>query len=363
MRRVTMKDIGKRAGVSQAAVSKILNSEDPMVGEETRKRVLRIAEELGYRPNYYARLLRKGKTDCIGLIGNLRIIDPAVYLFSKVSQGVESEMADSQSPYSLIIFGAHYGETYQRSLQLIENGIVDGLIWIILATAIEEFEEKVHPWMRQHNIPFVVIHSLSRDLPFDNVGMDSRKGGYLATEHLLKLGHRRIAFYRAHESSPQYAEMLAGYRQAFEDAGVAPDERLILRPSGAAVARAGEGGMFAAAHEMGMAMDGAERPTAVFAPEDEYAYGFIKAFRERGLRVPEDIAVVGFDDEVPARYFETDLTTVHHPFEEKGREAVRMLTGVLQGRLDGNAVHRKIIQPTLTIRGSCGWKRRKENGT
>ncbi|MBI3830934.1 MAG: LacI family DNA-binding transcriptional regulator [Planctomycetes bacterium] len=353
MRRITMYDVAKEAGVSQAAVSKIFSRKDPWVSQATRQRVLDAAEKLGYRQNYHARLLRTGKTHCLGLMGNLSGFALDNYVYTKTSRGIEDELHGSASPYSLLMFGANWGEGYGKSLQLIERGMVDGLIWILLATFIEEFEREVAPWLRTRNVPFVVVHSLSkRAFAYPNVGTDCYAGAYEMTRHLASTGRKRIGIYLTGPNSPQSQEICAGYKQALADLALPSGRELLLHE--APQADQGKDHLFEIAYRTAKALPKQALPEAVFAGIDCAAYGFLKAFRERGLRVPEDIAVAGFDDEVNSRYAYPELTTVYHPFREKGREAVRMLVGLLDGPLREDPVPQKIVKPSLMVRKTCG---------
>lgn len=350
MRRITMCDVAKAAGVSQAAVSKILSQKDPWVSETTRQRVMQAAEQLGYRQNFHARLLRTGKTWCLGLMGNLNGFALDNYVYTKTCRGIEDELSGTQSPYSLLMFGANWGENHVKSLKLIERGMVDGLVWILLASKLVEFEKQIAPWLRARQLPFVVVHSLSRrTFDYPNVGFDSFGGAQTITAHLAR-GRRRVGLYLNAPDSPQAKEMLDGYRLALKDSGLVFDRSLLLHelPHGQ-----GDGSLFVQGYRAGLTLPRSALPEAIFIGIDACAQGFIKAFRERGIRVPHDIAVAGFDDELGARHGEDELTTVHHGFREKGRAAVRMLAGLLDGSVAADPAPQIIIAPELMVRKSC----------
>jgi len=346
-----MYDVAKAAGVSQAAVSKILSQKDPWVSETTRQRVMLAVEQLGYRQNFHARLLRTGKTWCLGLMGNLNGFALDNYVYTKTCRGVEDELSGTQSPYSLLMFGANWGEHHEKSLKLVERGMADGLIWILLASKLAEFEKQVAPWLRARRVPFVVVHSLSRRaFDYPNVGFDTFGGAKAMTAHLAR-GRRRVGLYLNAADSPQSQELFDGYRLALKENGLAFDRSLLLHEF---PHDQGDGSLFMQGYRAALALPRSALPEAVFAGIDACAHGFMKAFRDRGIRVPEDVAVAGFDDELGARYGEDELTTVRHGFREKGRAAVRMLVGLLNGTVATNPAPQTIVAPDLVVRKSCG---------
>ncbi|MCZ7646058.1 MAG: LacI family transcriptional regulator [Planctomycetota bacterium] len=348
--RVTMNDVAREAGVSQAAVSLILSGKDRWVSDSTRQRVLDAARELGYRYNYHARLLRTGKTHCLAMVGNLHGFALHNYVFTNVCRGVTEELEDTQSPYSLLLFGSASAAGIQRSMELIEQGMVDGLLWVLSSSKIDEFERETVPWLAERNLPFVAIHSLSaRGFDFPSVGLDSAAGGRLAAKHLAKLGYKDLGIYLSSPDAPQTLEMLNGFKRGLADAGAPFQERFVFREGG----KSGQ-------HTFDIACDFAREapreklPRALFVTLDASAYGLWKGLQARGLRVPEDVALVGFDDEIPTRYLAPELTTIHHPFREKGQEAVRLLTRLLDEPRAPSKPPRKILAPTLVVRKSCG---------
>jgi DNA-binding LacI/PurR family transcriptional regulator len=343
---VTIKDIALRAGVTHSAVSKVLNNRESFVGAETREKILNAVKQLNYRPNYFARSLKKGRTNCIGLMGSMKMIDLSAYCYAQTAQAVEEALSEAKSKYSLVIFGANFTDTHEKSLELVERGMVDGLIFIILSPQLAAFESAVWPRLRSYNLPFVVIHATSQKLAYPNVGFDSRQAGYLAAEHFIKLGHGEITFFMRDHKNPQLRETLAGFRQALTDRHIEwTDQRNLIQSQGDVKN-----------YIVGTFGNRPRLPRAVFFPDEVDAYGMLDFCRTRGVRVPEDVAVIGCDDEKPASYFQTDLTTIHHAFEEKGHAAVRMLTAMLEGKLKPNGDHQEILRPRLVVRKTCGVK-------
>jgi DNA-binding LacI/PurR family transcriptional regulator len=273
-------------------------------------------------------------------------VDVSSICFTAVTAGIEQNMEETKSKYSLVMFGANFQETPEKSLELIERRMVDGLILIILAPDIQKFNHQLMPQLKKLNIPFVVVHSTSQELPYNNVGLDSRQAGYDAAEHLIKAGHQRISFYMRDWHNPQLTEILGGFKKAVVDRGRAWSDKQIIEP----VVDPGSDMYLAARKTIAQLLP---LPRALFFPDDASAYAALAACEERGVRVPQDLAIMGCDDEtIP--YLTTRLTTIHHPFKEKGHEAVTMLTQILDGVLDPEAIHRKILRPYVVVRETCG---------
>jgi LacI family transcriptional regulator len=341
-----MSDVAKKAGISRKYVSGILNDNASVwVSQKTRERVKKIARELNYRPNHFARSLKTGKTYSIGLMGSLSIVDVSAYCFAKTTWGVETELAEARSAYSLIMFGANFQDSEEKSRELIERRMVDGLIFMILSPDLEKFNRTLVPLLRRINTPFVVVHSTSAELPYHNVGLDSRRAGYLAAEHFIRRGFESSGFFLRDDRNPQIMEMLEGFKKAWTAGGRAWSDLQIIRPQPSQDQELHDGAYNA------VAVPG-PLPRALFFPEDASAYAAIDAYAARGVRVPQDLAVIGCDDEI-IPYVKMRLTSVHHPFAEKGREAVKMLTGILDGK-DRGKVRQVILKPHLVVRETCG---------
>jgi LacI family transcriptional regulator len=349
MNQITMKDIAKRAGISRPNISKILNNKPVMVSEETRNRVLQIAQELDYRPNRLAQSLKTGKTYKIGLMGSESIVDLRLYCFIKTAEGVESVFSSTDIKYSLVMFGANFQDGIEKSHELIEQRMVDGLIFLVLSIALERFNQVIVPIVRKLDIPFVVVHSLSKELPYNNVGMDSSQAGFLAAEHFINLGYHDIGMYRQYDyGNLQTNEIAQGFKRAFQARNLEWHDSMILESP--------RMGLFpfvpyTDAYDTIIALK--KLPQAVFFNSDAGAYGALAACEKRGIRVPEEFAIIGLDDEV-IPYYPVRLSSIHHPFEEKGREAVTMLSEILDGKRDSKSIHRKVIQPHLVVRETCG---------
>jgi DNA-binding LacI/PurR family transcriptional regulator len=350
MKNTTIFDVAQKTGKSRQVVSSVLNNRDYIkVSEATREKILRIAREMDYRPNYFAKTLKTGKTNCIGIISGRAIADINQYYIYKVIEGIETSLGGNGRQYSHIMLGLGEDFFYEpaQTCELLERRLVDGLILIIVSNQLERFRKNFLPRLKKIGTPFVVVHSISGELPFNNVGFNSRAAAFMAVEHFFKLGYQRIGYYLRDSGNPQLMEMLAGFKEAFQRYGITWSDASVI----ASVAvKSGEQEYHSAYRTM---LQVKEVPEALFVHEDSSAYGILKACQERGIRVPGDMALIGCDDQEQNKYSENELTTVHHSFEDKGQKAVRMLTGILNGELDRNTVHRQIVEPYLVFRRTC----------
>lgn len=302
---VTIYDVAERAGVGIGTVSRVLNN-SPQVSETTRQKVLAAIAELNYHPSPIAQRLSLRRTFTIGVITPF-FTRPA---FVARLRGVEAALAESE--YDLVLYNVETTDKRDACFrQLPISQRFDGLLLIALPPTDEDVD-----CFRQADMPVVLIDAYHPAL--SHVVIDDVKGGYMATKHLIELGHTRIAYISDPLESPfRFTSSLhryQGYRQALEEAGIP------FRPEYHRWAEHGE----KQAHDMtNQLLDLDERPTAIFAASDTQAIGALEAIRERGLRVPQDVALVGYDDIEVSRYL--GLTTVRQPFFESGVKGVEVL--------------------------------------
>jgi LacI family transcriptional regulator len=352
MKNVTMKDVAKKAGVSLPTVSEVLNNRRTFASQATRERVQKIARQLNYQPNFLARSLKMGKTKCIGLMGSLAMANLNFPYFQDTIASVENSLVKLTDQYSLNIFGANYNETYKKSIELIRKGIVEGLLLIILAIDLKKFAEKLKPVLDDCRLPFVVIHSTSQTLGFNNVGLDSFYGGYLAGDHLGRLGHKEVWVYalKGDMESPQTMEIIRGFKKGLADHGASwPEQNVIWQGHPEACHT------FHAAYRTMLEVKTV--PSALFVSDNEAAAGVLRALDKRGVRVPQETAVISFNNAKSIPYCEEELSTVIHPVEQKAEQAVALLLDILEGRKSTEAVHQTIIKPWLEVKESCGGKK------
>jgi LacI family transcriptional regulator len=327
---VTIHDVARRARVSIATVSHVINETRP-VSDELQARVNQAMEELGYQPNRLARGLRRGETYTIGLI----VSDIADPFFAEMARCIED--AGFERGYSVILCNSdrrHDKERFYAKL-LIEKQ-VDGVIFGTLGTSTESIR-----MLQKRNIPLIVVDREVSDVEVDMVLVDNAQGGWLATQHLIDLGHRRIGCITGDVAITTFAQRVEGYRQALSNADLAIDETLIVY--GSVV----QDGGHQATHQL-LSMD--DPPTAIFASIDMLAIGVIQEAATMGRRVPDDLSVIGFDDIALAALFTPPLTTISQPKQDMGSLATEML---LERIVDPNLTARtQLLDTALVVRGT-----------
>jgi LacI family transcriptional regulator len=320
--KLTIRDIARLAGVSTATVSRVLNQK-PDVDAETRERVMRIVKEHGYVPSVTASSLAGGRSRLLG------VLVPSLTwpLMPNILQGIAEVI--EQTSYELVLYSiSHRTDRSGFIDRIVQARLIDGLIAVYpdgdarydpVDRADREATEHLAAHYQQ-GFPVVILddQSLPGSTPW--VGPDNRVGAYEAVRQLIQLGHRRIA----HVQGPlQYQcshDRYAGYLQALVEARIDVDPALIVEGDFMT-----PGGHAAAERLLGMP-DG---PTAIFAANDQMASGVIAAARDRGLGVPDDLAVVGFDDAVLAALTRPALSTVKQPFDEMGKRAAELLLALI----------------------------------
>lgn len=330
----TLEQIAELAGVSRSTVSRVIN-DHPNVRPEVRERVWQVIRQVGYQPHAAARSLVTNRTQIIGLIIPQAVTtiftDP---FFPLLIRGIADECNAHHYHLMLSLFSdpTEQEGLYQRVLR---GGYLDGVI-----VASTTLDDPLIPRLLRDQVAFVSVGRYP-DERVNYVDVDNVNGARMATEHLLRLGHRHIATVTGPLGMMAGHDRLEGYRQALEARGVSVDEELI------APGDFTEDGGRAAMRRL---LD--HNPTAVFVASDTMAVGAMKAIKEAGLRVPEDIAVVSFDDLPVASIVEPPLTTVRQPIQRLGSTAVDILLNLIEHQGEGT---QKVILPTeLVVRASCG---------
>src|SRR5512142_3185933 len=304
-RPATIQDVADRAHVSISTVSRVVNDIGYPVGPETRQRVLEAVESLGFRPNPIARSLVGKPTQTIGLI----VPDISNPYYPLLSRGVED--IASQHGYTVIFCNTDRDAAkVRRYMEVLHEKQTDGYIF-----AGGGLEEGGEPLLSEKDHGRVVLVGRHR-WPFPSVQVDNVAAACEATSHLIRLGHRRIAFISGPRNLTSARDRLAGYRRALREADLEADEPLVVEGDFQS-----EGGYEGAASLLRRG-DG---PTAIFAANDRMAIAAMAAAFDLGLRVPYDLAVVGFDDTPSAQYVRPALTTVALPSYEIGSSAARLL--------------------------------------
>jgi LacI family transcriptional regulator len=332
-RKVTLGLVAERAGVSPSSVSRILNG-TAIVSEEKREAVNRAIAELGFVPNPVARGLAGGRTLSIGVL--TQAIDSPFY--GAELRGIEDEC--DKVGYNALYVSGHWNAAEEaRCIEVLRSRRVDGII--VLTGRLSDSSLRACA----KALPLVVTGRTLKASGLFSLNFDSVTGARLAIEHLLALGHRRIACITGDQAHPDAVERLLGYRQALEQAGIAYDPGLV-----AAGQFNEESGRVAIEH----LLDSRRRFTAVFACNDQMAFGATLALYRRGLRVPDDLSLVGFDDLGSASYAIPPLTTVHQPGYELGRIAAQAMLQLLAGKKPDVTMP----EPRLVVRESSSHPRR-----
>jgi LacI family transcriptional regulator len=321
----TIKDIATRAGVSTATVSYVING-SRRVSPERTARVQRAVRELGYAPNAVAQSLRQARTRSIGLL----VPDNSNPFFAELAKGVED--GAFERGYSVLLCNSNSSrEREARYLELLLTKRVDGLLYSPTTASIRDLA----PFLARR-IPVVTFYRDPGEMPVDAIRVDNVRMGYLATRHLLELGHRRIAFIEPAAEGASSQRVL-GYRDALREAGIPGDPALVVRGDNRF-----EGGG-AAARELlasGVAF------TGLVAANDATALGAMGTFQHAGLGVPADISIVGIDDIRQASFWTPSLTTVRQPKYEAGQQALAFLVERIEGAV---APPRRVVLDTQLV--------------
>jgi LacI family transcriptional regulator len=331
-KRPTINDIAKRASLSKASVSRALNGKQD-VDPETRERVLKLAAQMGYVPSASARALSNGRSNYLGLLVPT-LTWPWIL---EVLRGVAEEV--ERSGYSLILYTTTDGEDSERAFmsQVVPAGAVDGLALVIPFGMLAYIEG-----LAKGGLPVVVVDDRGHYPDLPTVATTNVEGGRAATAHLIEQGRQRIAMLNGPHDFGCNRDRLAGYKSALKDGGLRFDPRLVTDSDFKE-----EGG----ASAMGTLLAADPRLDAVFAANDVMAFGAMRALRNAGRRVPEDVAVVGFDDIPASAMTHPPLTTVRQPLYEMGRTAASMVMAAIRGE----SIAKRVELPTsLVIRDSSG---------
>lgn len=324
---VTLAQVAREAGVHLSTVSRALKPEPVGVGPETVARIRDLAHELGYRPDSAAHTLRTGRSRMIGVLVP-RLTDVAL---ATIYDGIDETAR--LNGYDTVVANTHDDPAVRQSR--VESLLSRRVAGLILADA--RSDTNLVADLRQWNIPYVlVMRRLPRQIA---VTTDDEHGGALAAEHLLACGHTRVGIVAGDQAASTGVERTYGFREAFARAGHPIADECVV----ASTFDVGDGRR--AAKEI-LALP--DRPTAIFAINDFTAIGTMGAIRDAGLRVGQDVAVVGYNDLDLAAQLPVSLTSVHSPLAEMGRASARMLLNLV----DGRKVASKRFAPTLSIRDS-----------
>lgn len=331
--RTTIRRVAQEAGVSVTTVSNYLNGRHSQMSAVTRDRVRAVIEQLGYHPNHVARSLATRRTATIGLI----VSELTNALYPPVILGAESACRAAQ--YSLLLANAPDIEAERRAVELMRRKQVDGLI-LFSVSFIDIANEHLVQTLNT-GVPLVVINrAVPEDVPIPRVLLDNFRGAYLATRHLVELGHRRIAHLAGPANRFTGRDRRAGYLAALDEAGLPAEPALVIEGDYS----------FESGYQAMRALLDHHRPSAVFIGGDAMALGALRAIRDAGLRVPDDLSLVAFGNPDFVHYATPALTTVDLPIVEAGKIAVELLLErIATPETPGET---RILEPRLLVRES-----------
>ncbi|MED5617665.1 LacI family DNA-binding transcriptional regulator [Ideonella sp. BN130291] len=329
---ITIKDVAQHAQVSVTTVSHVING-TRFVSEAARVRVQQAIDALNYVPSALARSLKSSRTHTVGMM----IPNSSNPYFAEIIRGIEDTCFDAG--FNVILCNSDDDPQKQATyVRVLTEKQIDGLIVLSSGGDLELLDT-----LRSTHMPQVVVDREIDDLAADLVEVNHEAGGYLATQHLLQLGHTRIACISGPQSLSSSRQRVEGYQRALREAGIAADPQLL---------RAADFTSAGGHQAMGSLLARKHQPSAVFASNDLMAIGAVCAAASAGFSIPEDISIVGFDDIALAAYSNPPLTTVVQPKHQTGELAAQLL---LQRIADpARPLQREILQPSLCVRQSSG---------
>ena len=330
---LTLEDIARISGVSRSTVSRVVNG-DANVGADTRQKVMEVIQQNDFHPNLAARRLAAGRTNVLGLVipAGVATIFTDPY-FPQLIQGVSA--ACNAQDHSVMLWLAEPDYERRMAGKILNSGMVDG---VIVSSML--MDDPIVRALFDSRMPFILI-GRHPGLDVNYLDMDNLQGGTQATLHLLRLSRKRVATVTGPQNMVPGLDRYQGYLSALSERNIPFQPELVA-----------EGDFTEAGGYMAMRQLLPANPDAVFAASDMMAQGAIRAIKEAGLRVPEDIAVIGYDDMPSAPLFDPPLTTIRQPVQKLGMLAVETLIDIIQH--PNGSPRRILLSPELIIRTSCG---------
>ena len=328
----TIYEVSKLVGVSVATVSRVING-STRVSDKTRQKVLSAMQALDYKPNPIAQSLATNRSDCVG------VLVPEVHgpVFGAMLSGIEAELRDA-GKFTIFATGHNLEAKEREAIRFLNTRNCDALIMHVEALADASIHRQAH-----NGPPILIMNRVVSGLEDRCISLDNEHGGYIATNMLLEMGHREIAYISGPLAWGDASDRLAGHRRALEEQGLDLDERLVIESN---------------FHEVGgsEAMEELLRRelpfTAVVCANDEMAAGAMDTLRARGMSIPDEVSLVGFDNAPLSRYLYPKLSTVNYPITEMGRMAAHWVLENVYGQ-SGTAIQH-VFKPSLMMRASAG---------
>jgi LacI family transcriptional regulator len=347
MAKLTIRDIAALSGLSKSTVSLVLNN-SPKVDPATRRHVLAVIRRHNYVPSFAATALAKGSTRLIGMI----VPGLSWHMVASINLGVAN--VTERTGFDIILYTATNDRDYGPLIdRILTSSMSSGLLVVTHDQPLDPLVQ-----LHQEGMPVVLVNTLGSEVALPSVTAENYEGALAAMHHLLQLGHERIACVQGLMRYQCCQDRYRGYLDALRAAGIQPDPELT---------KAGEfdTDLIRARSRELFALPEAQRPTAVFAQSDVTAYGVMTAASDAGLRVPEDVSVIGFDDIESAAQIRPPLTTIRQPFVEMGKRAADLLLTAIRENDERSADDRtgeqqpaepvRLSMPTnLIVRSSCG---------
>lgn len=336
MKRATITDVARETGYSIATISLVINQKNVSIPDSTKEKVWEAVNRLNYRPNQLAVSMITKKTKVLGLI----IPDNSNVFFADLSKSIER--AARRAGYSLIYGNSDNDPKRDLAyMRMFADRQVDGIIFAKSASFFQKDGEKSLQFIKDSAIPLVTLDRHVDGSETRSVQLNNFKGGYLATRHLLELGHTRIGAFTGPNELVSSSARLDGYCSALEEAGVTFDERLVVEGD----------------YQLGLEVKAAERflnekATAVFCFNDLMACGLYRELHEAGLSIPRDLSVVGFDNVFFSELIHPALTTIEQPVAAMGEGVVAALLDVIEGREVPPEQRNLVYEPKLVVRSS-----------
>lgn len=334
MERVTIKDIAAQAGVSVTTVSMVLNGKEHRIARETKKKIIAIANKMEYRPNQLAVGLITKRTNTIGLI----VPDISNIFFGELAKGAESRAAANN--YNIILCNTNdtASKDYEYLNVLLDRG-VDGIILVPSDRGKDETTPKCFDLLEKCQKPFVLADRIKAGDKFSSVTLNQEEGGFVATNYLIEKGHKKIGCITGPIGMLNAYLRYVGYKKALTQAGIPFRTKLVK-----------EGNYHI---EDGQNLSKElfdEGVSAIFACNDLMAYGVYQSAIKEGIKVPDELSIVGFDDVIFSQFSEVPLTTIHQPAYQMGEDAVQKVLNLITRKEEKN--EKIIYKPELVIRNS-----------
>ncbi len=335
--KIDIREIARQAGVSTATVSRVMNGKGS-VSDNTRQRVLAVVKQNNYKLNSIARGLSRQKTDTIGVVLP-ELVDE---FFMDLVHSID-EAAYAANKFVMISSSHSQRNTIETVMEFMNGGRIDGVILM----APEIMDEELLRLITRSNRPLVMLNAPGHIKDCYSLNIDNHQGAVAAVTHLLGHGYEKIAMIKGPAGNTDADERFAGYQDVLEKSDIPFRDDLIV--NGDFTLQAGYYGLLRLISQP-------VKPDAVFAANDMMALGVYQAALASQIRIPEDLAVVGFDDIFLSRLLTPRLTTVHSPVPEMGSKAVKALLGIISGEVSAEQPYRELLSTGLVIGGSCGCK-------